>query len=117
MQPCAACSGICAVIDKEHLDSDYRVQYSLFLDARGQLRPEIAKKYSKLSSDLALSKAMAAALPNHIPFSNPDGKLTEVREWMKENVHDGWNILILGDQTTMVFARDVDAINFKMAWT
>ena len=116
MQPCAACSGTCAVIAKEHLEKDFRVKYSLFLDERGQLRPEIAKKYSKLAPDLALSKAMAVALPHHIPFTNPDGKLTEISEWMKANVHDGWNILILGGQTTMVFARDVDAINFKMAW-
>ena len=60
---------------------------------------------------------MADTLPNRIPFSNPNANLPEITDWMKDNVHDGWNVLILNGQTMMVFARDVDAINFKMAWT
>lgn len=104
-------------IAKEHLEADKRVKYSLFLDSDGHVKPEISARYPGLNPSLVLSKAMVDALPNRIPFDNPNSNLAEISEWMKENVHDGWNVLILNGQTCMVFARDTDAIHFKMAWT
>lgn len=117
-------------IPPEFVDKDFRLSYNMLMDDDGILKPELidmfgdgAWTHEALKADrglaaVALAHTLLKILPHTIPFNVSDGfSLTAIREWMRNNVHDAWILTIRKGETCFVFARDVDAIHFKMAWT
>ena len=98
------------------------------MDDDGVLNPEIVEQFSggvsadELKEDrgksaLVLSVAMKAVLPYSIPFKIHDYSIPELSAWMRDNVHDGWQVSMSRNETCISFARWADALNFKLAFT
>lgn len=111
------------------MDKNHRLSYSMFMDDDGILKPEFiemfgeAWTYEDLKADrgaaaIALGRTLLKLLPYSIPFNMKDDlNLSEIADWMGANVHDAWQLTMRSGEACFIFARDVDAIHFKMAWT
>lgn len=97
------------------------------MDETGTMKPEIietfgcGETYESLTADRGKNAVvLLAALNKILPYTVICTHVVDIQEcgeWMKENVHDGWQIIFDGDKNKFRFARWPDALNFKMAWT